>query len=77
MQTLVHAQAPDLSAIVTGIASVREAKALPRGSVIGDRQGGLTFNDAVAAALEARSDLGWREIVAPAGETWTVIVLDR
>jgi len=77
MQAIDHAKAPDLSGIITQLVSVRDVKALPRGSVIGDQQGGLTFSDAVAAALEARSDVGWREVVAPSCETWTVIVVDR
>ena len=67
----------DTSNIITQLASVKEARALPSGSVVGDLHGGLTFTDAVAAALEARSRGGWREIRTPACETWTVIVLDR
>jgi len=77
MQSLDHAPAPDFSVVITRLASVKEARALPRGSVIGDQQGGLTFSDAVAAALEARSNAGWREVVAPSTDTWTIIVLDR
>lgn len=67
----------DTSNIITQLASVKEARALPCGSVVGDLQGGLTFTDAVAAALEARSLSGWREIRTAASETWTIIVVDR
>ena len=68
----------DLSHIVTRIASVREARALPAGSIVGDLHGGLTFSDAVAAALEARSLQGWREVQAPqTSEAWTIIRLDK
>jgi hypothetical protein len=67
----------DTSDIITELASVKEARALPCGSVVGDLHGGLTFTDAVAAALEARSLGGWREIHTPTSETWTVILLDR
>jgi hypothetical protein len=66
----------DTSNIITQLASVKEARSLPCGSVVGDLHGGLTFTDAVAAALEARSRSGWREIRA-ASETWTIIVMDR
>jgi hypothetical protein len=67
----------DTASIVNKIASVQEARALPPGSIVGDLHGGLTFTDAVAAALEARSSSGWREIQVPSGETWTLIVLNR
>lgn len=67
----------DAAGIVQSVSSVREAAALPRGAVVGDRHGGLTFTDAVAAALEARSHGGWQEAQTPSGETWTVIVLNR
>ena len=67
----------DTSNIITQLASVKEARALPCGSVVGDVQGGLTFTDAVAAALEARSLSGWREIHTAASETWTIIVVDK
>jgi len=69
--------AVDISSIVNRIASVREARALPRGSVVGDLHGGLTFSDAIAAALESRSLHGWQEMHTPSGETWTIIVLDE
>jgi hypothetical protein len=71
-----YAQALDIHAILTKVASVTEARALPAGSLVGDRDGGLTFPDAVAAALEIRSSQGWREFHAGGGETWTVILLD-
>jgi len=67
----------DTSAIITRIASVREARALPLGSVAGDRHGGLTFTDAVAAVLESRSMGGWQELRISGSEVWTVIVLNR
>jgi hypothetical protein len=56
---------------------VKEAKCLPAGSIVGDLHGGLTFTDAVAAALETRSFGGWQEVRAPSGETWTIILLNR
>ncbi len=67
----------DAAGIVQKVSSTKEAAALPRGAVVGDRHGGLTFTDAVAAALETRSHGGWQEIETPSGETWTVIVLNR
>lgn len=67
----------DTSAIVTKVQSVKEARALPKGAVVGDLHGGLTFTDAVAAALETRSTSGWQEMRSISGETWTVIVLTR
>ncbi len=67
----------DTSTIITKVATAKEARALPRGSVIGDLHGGLTFSDSVAAALEARSIAGWQEINNPSNETWTIIVLNR
>ena len=67
----------DTSRIVTKCASVREARSLPPGSVVGDLHGGLTFTDAVAAALEARSMGGWQELQLPSGEIWTIIVVNR
>jgi hypothetical protein len=67
----------DTSSIIPKVASVKEACALPRGSVVGDRHGGLTFTDAVAAALEARSTGGWHELQTSTGETWTLIILNR
>ena len=67
----------DTSNIIGKVASVKEARALPAGSVVGDLHGGLTFTDAVAAALEARSLGGWQEMQTPSCETWTIIFLDR
>ncbi len=67
----------DLAGIIQKVASVKEARCLPCGTVVGDRHGGLTFTDAVAAVLESRSLSGWRELASPAGEMWTVIVVDR
>jgi len=67
----------DTTTIVRKIANVKEARALPSGSVVGDLHGGLTFTDAVAAVLEARSTGGWHEFQTSAGETWTLIILNR
>ena len=67
----------DTSNIITNVASIKEARALPRRSVIGDLHGGLTFSDPVAAALEARSVGGWQEMRTGSNETWTIIRLDR
>jgi hypothetical protein len=74
MQTQ-NAMVVDPSAITKNVSSVKEARALPAGTVIGDLHGGLTFTDAVAAALESRSMSGWQETHGPSGEIWTVIVL--
>jgi hypothetical protein len=67
----------DTASIIQKVANVKEARALPSGSVIGDLHGGLTFTDAVAAALESRSSGGWHELQTSAGETWTLIILNR
>jgi hypothetical protein len=67
----------DISRIVTRVSSTKEARALPKGCVVGDMHGGLTFTDAVAAALEARSVGGWQDIDLPTGQRWTIIVLNR
>lgn len=67
----------DTSVIITKVASVKEARALPAGTVVGDRHGGLTFTDAIAAALEARSGGTWQEFQTPSGEVWTVILLSH
>jgi hypothetical protein len=67
----------DPSAIITRLASVKDARALPCGSVVGDLQGGLTFTDAIAAALEARSLGGWQEVHTASSDTWTIIMIDR
>jgi len=65
-----------MSNVVTEVVSVEAARALPRGSVVGDAHGGLTFSDAVAYALEARSHRGWQEIESSPGTYWTVIELN-
>jgi len=70
------AAALDTSSIITTVASIKQARTLPSGSLVGDLHGGLTFSDAIAAALESRSRCGWREVDTPAGETWTIIALD-
>ncbi len=69
--------AVDLSQTVTELSSVKAARDLPVGSVVGDLHGGLTFNDAIAAALESRSTTGWREVRTADCETWTIIFLDH
>jgi hypothetical protein len=67
----------DTGCIITKVASVKEARALPPGTIVGDLHGGLTFTDAVAAALEARSAAGWQEMQVPSGEIWTTILINR
>jgi hypothetical protein len=67
----------DMSSVIKELGSVEAARALPAGSVIGDAHGGLTFNDAVASALESRSLGGWQEIEVSPGTIWTIIVLNR
>jgi crotonobetainyl-CoA:carnitine CoA-transferase CaiB-like acyl-CoA transferase len=67
----------DVASIVTKLSSVKEARALPPGSIVGDLHGGLTFTDAVAAALESRSAGGWQELQVPTGQIWTVIILNH
>ena len=73
---LAFAAALDCASIITEVANVKQARALPSGSVVGDLHGGLTFSDAVAAALESRSQTGWREVHSPEGEMWTIIAID-
>jgi crotonobetainyl-CoA:carnitine CoA-transferase CaiB-like acyl-CoA transferase len=67
----------DTSRIIRQVASAKEASALPPGTMVGDMHGGLTFTDAVAAALEARSAGGWQELQTASGDTWTIIILNR
>ena len=68
----------DYKAVVTAVHSVEEARALPRGSVVGDLRGGVTFSDAVARVLEQRSAFGWTDVEAnEAAQHWTVIYLNR
>ena len=67
----------DTGCIVNKISSVKEARTLPPGSIVGDLHGGLTFTDAVAAALESRSAAGWQEMQVSGGEIWTIIILNR
>ena len=67
----------DTSSIVTRLESAKEARALPSGTIVGDLHGGLTFTDAVAAALESRSSGGWQEMQVPSGQIWTIIILNR
>ena len=74
-------QADDFDAlgVVTRVHSAAEAMALPRGAVVGDLHGGVTFSDAVANVLEQRSHTGWLQMTACGwqGNNWTVIVLNR
>lgn len=67
----------DMSCVIREVITVEAARALPAGSVVGDPHGGLTFNDAVASALEARSLGGWQEVEAAPGAVWTIILLNR
>ncbi len=67
----------DPAEIIRKVSNAREARLLPAGTIVGDQHGGLTFTDAVAAALESRSGSGWQEMKAASGEIWTVIVLNR
>lgn len=62
-------------ALVTRVLSASEARALPRGTAVGDRHGGCSFTDNVAVVLEARSTRGWMDVgIGP--DRWTVIVID-
>ena len=72
-----NVQVLDTSCIIGRVSSIREADALAAGSIIGDLQGGLSFSDSVAEALEARSEDGWHEGRSSTGDIWTVIILDR
>jgi hypothetical protein len=67
----------DMPNVITVVRSVEAARSLPSGSVVGDVHGGLTFSDAVASALEARSHGGWHEMEFSPGAIWTIIVLNR
>ena len=68
----------DLTNVVTSIETAEEARSLPSGVVVGDRCGGLSFSDAIAAVLESRSTSGWLEIEdEPDTEPWTLIILER
>ena len=70
------APAIETASIITQVASISEARSLPDGSLVGDLHGGLTFSDAVAAELEARSAEGWHEFQTPTGDIWTIIVVN-
>lgn len=64
--------------IVVEVHTPEEARMLPKGTLVGDQHGGLTFSNAVARILEQRSATGWTEY--PPGDparSWTVIHLDR
>lgn len=61
--------------LVTHIQTASEARALPRGTTVGDRHGGCSFIDNIAVILESRSSRGWIEISIGA-DCWTVIVID-
>jgi hypothetical protein len=67
----------DMPGVITRVLTIDEARTLPKGALIGDTHGGLTFSDAVAYALEKRSHRGWFEAMAPDGTRWTVIRLNR
>ena len=68
----------DVSAVVTRVQSISEARSLPAGTVVGDTHGGVTFSDPVAKELERRSHHGWCDAAAAANDKrWTVIVLNR
>ena len=68
----------DLSVVVTRVQSPAEARSLPRGTVVGDTHGGVTFSDMVAAELEKRSFVGWRDVRDGASRhSWTIIILNR
>jgi hypothetical protein len=67
----------DPTSFVTKCASQEEARSLPSGAVVGDRNGGLTFTDVVASVLESRSHSGWLEVETSTGDRWTIIVLNR
>ena len=75
----VRADGFDTRHVVTRVHSPAEAKALPRGAVVGDLHGGVTFSDAVANVLEQRSHTGWLQMKTNGlqGTHWTVIVLNR
>jgi hypothetical protein len=62
-------------ALVTRVLSASEARALPRGTTVGDRHGGCSFIDNVAVVLESRSTRGWMDI-GIGTDRWTVIVID-
>jgi hypothetical protein len=68
----------DFSSVVTKVQTKDEARALPTGSIVGDKYGGVTFSDAIAAELEKRSRFGWRDVVCSEDQSrWTVIILNR
>lgn len=67
-----------LPPVIRAVRTVEEARALPKGSLVGDEHGGLTFTDAVALILEQRSACGWNDLPAANSPTpWTVIYLNR
>lgn len=74
----LHCDTSDFQKVVRRVESAAEAEALPRGTVVGDLHGGVTFSDAVARALEKRSHTGWLQMQGEALQNpWTVIVLNR
>ena len=62
--------------IVTLLTEASEVKGLPTGVVVGDKVGGRSFSDNVAAALERRSFGGWQD-VSKGGEQWTLIYIEH
>ena len=74
----LHCESFDLQNVVTRVLSPADVGALPRGALVGDSHGGVTFTDAVARELEKRSTTGWLSLkAAEAQKPWTVIVLNR
>ncbi len=68
----------DLSAVVTRVQNIAEARLLPPGTVVGDMHGGVTFSDAVASELDRRSHCGWCDVSSGTNERrWTVILINR
>jgi hypothetical protein len=76
MNGAAMAPALDVSSLITCVRTPKDARSLPRGAMVGDVHGGLTFNDAVAAVLESRSLHGWHDLDL-AGQRWTIIYLNR
>jgi hypothetical protein len=67
----------DVLDVITRVSTPEDARALSRGSIVGDTHGGLTFTDAVAYVLERRSQRGWYEALGSDGQRWTIIHLNR
>ena len=65
-------QGLDPDRIITRLESASDVSGLPCGVAVGDRFGGRSFTDNVAAALERRSFRGWSQL-----DEWTLIVIDH